>query len=237
MLLASIKTIDLRRGWLICAMGSMLYGCSDTLDPNPDALGYNYFPLEIGSYRTYQVEEITISLFAAPDTVRYQRRELVADTFQTLNETNYVLHVFNRKSHDDIWDLDSVWTARRNQNHAIQVENNVPFVKVVFPVRENKIWDGNLFNALPQDEYQITEIGGALDTPAGRFEDLLTIFENDNPDTLIFQDIRQAVYAREVGLIHKSSSILKFCNTDPNCLGILESGTKFDQILIDYGKE
>jgi hypothetical protein len=225
------------RNWLLYAVGLLLIGCSETIDPDPGALGYHYFPLEIGAYRTYQVKEITIPFLEPADTVQYQRRTLVADTFLTQDQPNYVLHVFSRESDTDTWNLDSVWTTRRDQNHAIVVENNVPFVKIVFPIRENKTWDGNLYNTLPPDEYEITEIGGVMETPAGRFDDLLTIFENNNPDTLIFQDIRQAVYARDVGLIYQRSSILNFCNTEPNCLGILESGMKFEQILIDYGKE
>ena len=108
---------------------------------------------------------------------------------------------------------------------------------MVFPIRINKVWDGNLFNASPQDEYEITEIGGTLATPAGTFADNLTVFENNYPDTLIFQDVRQSVYALNVGLIYKNLSILDFCNSDPSCLGNLEFGIKFEQILTDYGRE
>jgi hypothetical protein len=233
----SIKIISFMRHLLFCLLGGLLCCCSETIDPDPSLVGYNYFPLEIGFYRTYQVNEITISLLEPTDTSRYQRRALVADTFHTQNETNYVLHLFSRKTDLDSWNLDSVWTARRTETHAVVVENNVPFLKLVFPVREDKTWDGNLFNALPEDEYEITDIGGGFDTPAGRFEDLLTVFENDNPDTLIFQDIRKAIYAPNVGLIYQKSSILNYCNTDPGCLGTLESGKQFDQILIDFGYE
>lgn len=207
------------------------------MEPDPELVGYNYFPLEIGNYRTYNIEKITFSLLAPTDTARYQLKELVADTFRTSNEVNYILHRFTRTTAEDSWQLDSVWNARRTENHAITVENNVPFVKIVFPVRQNKTWDGNLFNVMPIDEYEITEIGGFADTPAGRFPDVMTVFENNDPDSLIFQDIRQSVYAQNVGLIYEKSSILNFCNTDPDCLGTLESGIKLEQVLVEYGKE
>lgn len=222
---------------LLCTICYLGLGCTETLEPGPDLVGFNYFPLEIGNYRTYQIEKITFSLFSETDTARYQLKELVADTFHTQQETSYILHRFSRTHAEDPWQLDSVWTARRTQNHAVVVQNNIPFLKLVFPVREQKQWDGNLFNALPEDTYEITEIGGNIETPAGNFADLLTVFENNDPDTLIFQDIRQSVYSRNVGLIYQKSSILNFCNTDPGCLGTLEFGTKFEQILIDYGKE
>lgn len=223
------------RNIYICVIGWILFSCSDTLEPGK--IGFNYFPLEIDDYRIYQVQRIEYSLFATTDTAHYQLKELVVDTFSTQSELNYILHRFKRDLSTDKWQLDSVWTSRRTQNHAIVVENNIPFVKMVFPIRLDKVWDGNLFNASPPDEYQITEIGGSLETPAGTFVDNLTVFENNEPDTLIFQDIRQSIYALNVGLIYKNSSILDFCNTDPDCLGTLEFGIKFDQVLTDYGKE
>jgi hypothetical protein len=223
------------RNIYVCVIGWILFSCSDTLEPGK--IGFNYFPLEIGDYRIYQVQRIEYSLFATTDTAHYQLKELVVDTFSTQSELNYILHRFKRDLSTDKWQLDSVWTSRRTQNHAIVVENNIPFVKMVFPIRLDKVWDGNLFNASPPDEYQITEIGGSLETPAGTFVDNLTVFENNEPDTLIFQDIRQSIYALNVGLIYKNSSILDFCNTDPDCLGTLEFGIKFDQVLTDYGKE
>ncbi len=221
----------------VCAFALTLISCSDTLAPDPDKVGFNYFPLEIGEFRIYQVQKIKYSLFVPTDTAQYQLKEQVVDTFSTQNEINYILHRFSRDSSTDNWQLDSVWTARRTQNHAIVVENNIPFVKMVFPIRLNKVWDGNLFNASPPDEYQITDIGRSLVTPAGTFVNNLTVFENNDPDTLIFQDIRQSIYALNVGLVYKNSSILDFCNTEPSCLGTLEFGTKFEQILTDYGKE
>ncbi|GJM30137.1 MAG: hypothetical protein DHS20C17_27720 [Cyclobacteriaceae bacterium] len=220
-----------------CAAFLVLVACEDPQQPDLQAIGLSYFPLELGSYRTYQVNSITFSLFTPTDTAEFQLKEVVADTFLTQNEPTFILHRFSRQQPQDNWTLDSVWTARKNQNHAIVVENNVPYLKMVFPIQVNKVWDGNLFNALPEDEYEITEIGGSLETPAGDFSNLLTVFEHNDPDTLIFQDIRQSVYANDVGLIYKKSSILNFCNDDPDCLGTLENGIKFEQILIEYGKQ
>ena len=223
--------------FLVCALFYLLFSCSDTFEPEADLVGFDYFPLEIGDFRTYQVNQITFSLLEDPDTSEFQLKESIVDTFSTGDQLHYVLHRSTRLSPSDKWNLDSVWTSRKTENHAIVVENNIPLVKMVFPVRLNRVWDGNIFNALPPDDYEITEIGEGFQTPAGAFSDVMTIFENNDPDSLIFQDIRQVVYAREIGLIYKRLSILDFCNTEPECLGILESGMKFEQVLIEYGKE
>lgn len=210
---------------------------TETLPPDPDGVGFTYFPLEVGDFRIYQIHQEEFSIFAESDTFDFQLKELVADSFATSDETTYVLHRFSRVDESEPWDLDSVWTARRTANHAIVTENNIPFAKLVFPVSLNQIWDGNIFNTRTTDEYEVTEINGEFDTPAGNFNETLTVFENNEPDVLIFQDIRQVVYARNVGVIYKNSSILDFCNTDPGCLGTLEFGTNFEQTLIEYGKE
>jgi len=225
------------RIWALVIAVWSVSACNESQEPDPLATGQRYFPLEIGDYRTYQVNRITFSTLNPTDTATYQLKEVVADSFHVQQDPVFVLHRFSRDTTEDSWQLDSVWTARRDQNHAIVVENNIPFVKIVFPIRLDKIWDGNLFNTLPEDEYQITEMDGQLEVPAGDFTSLLTIFENNDPDTLIAQDIRQSVYAPEIGLIYKKSSILNYCNTDPDCLGMLEFGTKFEQTLIEYGKE
>lgn len=225
------------RIYLFGAFIGLFFSCTDNFETVEDPVGFEYFPLNIGEYRSYKIHKITYSLFAPTDTAEYQLKETVVDTFSTQNELNFVLHRFSRNSSEDSWQLDSVWTSRRTQNHAIVVENNIPLVKISFPVSVNKVWDGNVFNSLPQDNYEITEIGGAIDTPAGTFTEILTIFENNDPDTLIFQDIRRSDYARDVGLIYKRSSILNFCNTNPDCLGTLESGMKIEQVLIGYGEE
>lgn len=232
---ALIKTIKMR-ALLVLASVFVLVSCDDPLAPDPLATGLSYFPLEVGTYRSYQINSITYSQFAPNDTVEFQLKETVVDSFLVQDQAVFVLHRFNRLSSEDPWELDSVWTARRNQNHAVVVENNVPFLKMVFPLRINKTWDGNLLNTMPEDEYEITEVEGQMDVTAGSFAPVMTIFENNDPDTLIFQDIRKSVYAPEIGLIYKMSSILNFCNLTPDCLGTLESGIKFEQMLIDYGK-
>lgn len=215
----------------------VLLACTDTLPPDPGGVGFTYFPLRVGDFRIYQVHREQFSIFAESDTVDFQIKELVVDSFPAQNEFTYVLHRFSRSDESQSWELDSVWTARRTANHAVMVENNVPFARIVFPVEQDKVWDGNIFNSLSPDEYQITETQGNMQTIAGSFANTLTVTENNEPDTLIFQDIRTAVYARDIGLIYRFSSILDFCNSEPSCLGTLEFGTKIEQTLIEYGRE
>ena len=228
----------MRYFFIVLILTIICWSCDrDTLPPDLDAVGITYFPLAVGDFRVYQVHQEEFNIFSESDTFDYQLKELVADSFATQDQISYILHRFSRDTAEDPWVLDSVWTARRTANHAIVVENNIPFAKLVFPTNLNRVWDGNIFNTRQPDEYQITEVDGSVETPAGTFSQTLTVFENNEPDTLIFQDIRKAIYAPRVGLISRSSSILDFCNTNPECLGTLEIGTNIELTLIEYGKE
>ena len=43
-----------------------------------------------------------------------------------------------------------------------QVEENIRFVKMIFPLDELSYWDGNLFNHLGEQEYTVSQIHSSL---------------------------------------------------------------------------
>jgi hypothetical protein len=66
----------------------------------------------------------------------------------------------------------------------------------------------------------------------------LRVKHQDNPDVIVMTDIRNEIYAANIGLIYKESIILYYC-TENNCLGdtIIERGSRYSQELIGYGKD
>ncbi|MGI9542128.1 MAG: hypothetical protein ACR2MX_02650 [Cyclobacteriaceae bacterium] len=222
-----------RLGILICFLLSVLMACEDPpnrLDPD---IGLDFFPLEIGDFRVYNVETINID----KDTTNYQLKEVVADSFAIgQGETAFVLHRFTREQENLPWDLDSVWTARLSGRYAVVVENNIPFAKVHFPVAEGLTWDGNSFNSAPEAIYEVKSLDQPFQVEDQSFNRSLEINEKDVFDTLIFRDVQKAVYAREIGLIYIRKERIDFCRF-VECLGEIESGTIVEQKLVDYGQE
>ena len=207
--------------------------CEDPPDRLEPDIGLDYFPLEIGSFRIYDVEAINIDR----DTANYQLKEVVVDSFAAgQGETAFVLHRFSRTQDRLPWDLDSAWTARLSGQYAVVVENNVPFAKVQFPVELGASWDGNSFNNAPEAIYEVKSVDQPFQIEAESFSKSLVINEKDVFDTLIFKDARQAVYAKEIGLIYKRRERIDFCRF-VECLGEIESGSIFEQKLIEYGQE
>ena len=119
---------------VITAIYMMLSCSEDTIQPPESLPGSNYFKLEKGFYKTYDVELI-IFMLVESDTSKFQLWEVVVDSFiNSENEATHVLHRFVRPDDLSEWELDSVWTARKSTTTAVVVENNVPIIKMAFPV-------------------------------------------------------------------------------------------------------
>lgn len=215
----------------------LLNGCgTDTLEPDISRLGFTYFPLEKGLFRIYDVEDITFSVLGN-DTSYYQLKEQVVDSFLNQNQAfTYILHRSTRINNSQSWSIDSVWTTRRTSWQAIKVENNVPFIKLSFPVKLDSVWDGNALNGKEKDEYIITEL---FVNQSINGQDLPTIrVSQEEQDDIITRNIRNEVYGEDIGLIEKTNIAIEFCN-ETDCFGqkIIERGKSVKLTLNEYGKE
>ena len=226
-------------GGLLTALA--LSSCSsEKAEPDYEHLGYQYFPLVIGEYRIYDVQEIEFSLLEGGDTSNYQLKEVVEDYYQQNQEdTSYYLYRYSRPTEADNWQLDSVWTVRKDPRRIVEVENNVPYIKMVFPSEEGLSWDANAMNADEESFYTVKSIGETFEANGQQFDETLHIVEENNMDTVINERYQEAVYAAEIGLIYKEQRHIDYCATTVECLGlgIIEGGRKYVQILKEHGKE
>ena len=226
----------------------LVLGCASDDAPPPvnpalRPVGSNYYPLTVGRYAVYEVEDIRYSLRDGADTNRYQLRERVADSLVGAGEEIiYSLERYSRESAEDYWQLDSVWTARRSEQRVVVTENNVPFVKLIFPFREDLRWDGNALNRRPTLTYTLTTTDSTLRREIGSERDSLlnhsrTVVQR-RLETLVNDSVLTETYGPAAGLIYKKSRILQYC-ADQDCIGQQQvvSGRLYRQILIDYGKE
>lgn len=225
-----------------------IWSCeSETIPPQTSRLGLDYFPLEVGNYAIYSVEAIEYSLVAAPDTQQYQLREVVADSFPGQGgEIVYRLERFSRNTELEPWQLDSVWTARKSNQRIVVIENNIPLIKMVFPLVLGLRWDAHALNSREETLYELRntsqslleEIESPLDS-SSLLENMLTVIQAESQDTIINRIQASETYVENMGLIYKKSLRLQYCASTPECvgLGILESGRIYRQTLIAYGHE
>ncbi len=250
-----------------CLVVLVAAGCSRQIEPNFDDFGYNYFPLNVGDFRVYQVEQITFrGIDVGTDSLDFQLREHVVDSF--INQAGGVSYKVERSTRllpTDPWVLDSVWTARRDEVRAVSTENNTPFIKLVFPISEGKTWDGNKLNNAPCtndlglsdslycDAYEMVSIRENFELDTMVFENTITVIQQDSRDPLFItsDDVRKEVYQLDVGLVYKESFVVNYVqcavgadnscclngDLNPTCVTTVDRGLVLKQVLIDSGVE
>ena len=233
-------------------MGTRIYGvfvlatflsvaCSSSKEtPDPQKLGYQYYPIEVGIYRIYDVVDVHFPFIGDSDTTHYQLKELVQEIYrQERDDTAYYLHRFSRSNDEGDWQLDSIWTVRKSPRNIVVLENNTPVIKLIFPVSAGASWDSNAMNAEDAGVYTISKIGFAFEGNGLSFENTLHVVEENNMDIVINERYREAIYAENIGLVYKEIRYIDYCATTVECLGegIIEGGIKQTYSLKEYGKE
>lgn len=197
-------------------------GTEDIID-----LGYDFFPNKLGTYITYSVDSISYGL--VPDTASFELMEVLAEDFvDGTNQSAMTIERYKRYNPLQDWVLTDVWTQKRTSSVALRTEENVTFVRLVFPIEDGKTWNGNAYNTNEEWNYEIEN----LDAPAvyGDFPFSKTLKVNQrNYVNLVDQEIAYEIYARGVGLIYKKLIDLNYQD------GMI-TGVDLEMTVVDYGE-
>ncbi len=181
--------------------------------------GTEFFPLEVGYFVEYDVNEEEINLGRPAIARQYQLKELIAEQYtDPTGKTVYRMARFRRNLEGQRWQPDSTITLRLQVDHAIRNENGRDFVKMLFPPVERLSWNGNLYNTLGEDSYELKNVNQPLTIGGTTFAHTVTVVQQ-NDSTLVNQDKRVEVYAAEVGLVYRERVNVQFCSTTPACIG------------------
>ncbi len=241
-------------------------GERETAPPAEDeaAAQYAYFPLRIGQYRNYQVDSVVYDFAVAGGTQRDSSRtflrEVVTDTFRDqTRQLVFTVEQYERKNANQPWQIRRIGTAARTPTQAIRTDNNLRFLKLVFPLDRRSEWNGNLWI----DADREIEVAGerikpfanwqyevdTLDKPAQigrfRFDSVLTVTEA-NQTNIIERRFSRVKYAKNVGLAFREQEIFdsQYCNQTPvpaDCSTRpwrqkAQKGYSIRQILLDYNR-
>ncbi len=211
--------------------------CNSSKEVGPETVGYDFYPLVVGNYRVYDVEEINY-LITGFDTAIYQLREIITDSIPSNDQTTYLLRRDIRENELDEWESDSVWTVTRTTNYLSITENNIPFIKLTFPVKEGKEWDGNSLNSRTEQIYYYESIDTLL-ADSLTLDDQIQVVIEDVEENVTGVDLRSEAYVKGIGLVEKNYLTQKKC-TSSDCgpdLGEVIAGRALRQTLIEIGNE
>ena len=229
--------------FLIGLVCTTVFSCRDD-ESGTLVRDHDFFPLVTGYFQVYNVTESRYTL-SVPETFEYQLKSVVVDSFSN-NEggITYVIHR-SRRDQTGSWEPVETWSAKIYRNEAVVFEGNIPYVVLNFPAKEGTNWNGNAYNdkinpstSTNEDTYQITDVEKTMTVGDQAFDDCVTVTQEDNEEFIVFNDKRVEIYARNIGLVSKEVTQLKYCS-ESNCIGqqIVEEGVIYKQVLEQYGKE
>ncbi len=167
--------------------------------------GYSYFPLQVGHTLIYQVDSIVKNEFnlGVIDTFRFQIKEVVESFFTDMEGRQTArLERYKRANPAEPWIIYKVWTANLLSNRAEKKEDNITYIKLVFPPRLNLRWNGNAYNELEEQDYVITSIHTPEVVNGLAFDSVLTVLQADE-DNIVFKKYELEKYAAGAGLVYK----------------------------------
>ncbi|NLF42069.1 MAG: hypothetical protein GX587_05180 [Bacteroidales bacterium] len=208
-----------------------LASCSDESYLEPIDMGYGYYPLSEGNYIVYQVDSIYYDDFAnTSDTLQYQLLELIGAPFIDMQgDTAYPIERYQRALSSLPWLYTETWTVSKNKRTIQRVEDNIRYIKMVFPIKKSNRWNGNAYNQLEELSYQFDKINEPASFSGVQFDNTITVVQN-NLITLISQDIQHEVYAKNIGLVSKTYIALEM-DVD----GTIRSGLNYSYTYLESG--
>jgi len=241
---------------LLCCLltaAALLTGCEEKLvTPDPDAIGYTYYPMAVGDYRIYSVTDIRFANNVG-DTTRYQLREVVEATFaDQTNTLNYKIVRSTRPNEQSRWVEDSVLVVSLSKTSVLLTQDNSRYVKLVFPVKEGKSWIGDAYNAralgnnpdLAQQKelYTYTAVGAPFSKDSKTFDETVTVVQGIPTQNLVQLDDRKEVYAKGIGRVYRLFNRVVYCNdseslTCPFGKDYKLYGHERHELLLAHGKE
>jgi hypothetical protein len=221
-----------------------LVSCQKPAIEQPESsINYNYFPLKPGLWKVYEVNAIYID---APsevfDTLHYFVKEVQSYWF--LNASNDSMMRMERFYSGNLlnsWEPNSVWQMGIWDKQAIQIEDNIIYVKIKFPAIVGTIWNGDAYNridTLNKFNYQVTSVDVPYNLNGFNFDSVLTVLQKQQQSLIDKLDF-QEVYVKNLGLVYKKQIDIYSTEVDP-AIPIenrVTNGLIYYQKLIDYGYE
>jgi hypothetical protein len=176
--------------------------------------GSEYYPVrDSGSAIIYDVQKINYRP-SGRDTLNFQLKEMIGDTLLLNGQLCYKILRFTRPNASALWPSqpDSVWYTYKNASTAVKSENNAKFIKMVFPVEEGMVWNGNALNTWGTENYTIQKLKYPYTVNSHYFPTTLTVIQRFDTNA-IYQHVRFEVYSKGMGLIHKSVKNVDLCQS------------------------
>lgn len=194
------------------------------INPNPTDFGYTYYPLTYDKYVIYEVDSIIYNDFALRnDTVHLQIKDVIGDSFiDNQGKLSFIVNRYKRYEPNGIWIGSKTYYVMQDEDVLEWQEDDLRFKKMVYPVKLNTKWKGNIYiSGIINPElqwyngwdYKYTSLATSFNTGYKNYNDVHQILQRDsisglegNPNDFNSYSAltySKEVYARNTGLVFK----------------------------------
>ena len=218
---------------LVCALLTANSCKKDTIQL-PEPSYREYFNDAVGSFIIYECDSIIYDDFnQSIDTNSFLIKEYFQSNFVDNSGRNAIRVERWKKPIDSLnWFLKDVWSLVKTDVQVEKVEEDLRFVKLVFPVRESLQWNTNALNSLDARTVTYSKVHQAFSTDSMQFDSTITV-ENIDPTNLVSEYRNTEVFAKNAGMIYKKFVDVKYIVPTNE----IKSGVVFTMKAIEIGTE
>ena len=223
--------------WLILAVTVFLFSCSkDEEEFVEPYLGHDYAGLEIGKYVIYDVDSFFYDDFnGLIDSSFYQVKEVVDSKITDLEGDEAFKIIRYRKESDTTgWVLIDVWSSKLSTTNFQKVEENVRFLKLIFPINLSDTWNGNALNNEGEQLYDYTAVEQSETIGGNALSNVLTVLQFEEIN-LIEEKVFEEKYAKGIGMVYKKTVDITKVYNSSNGLFERSFGLDITMTLSSYG--
>jgi len=179
--------------------------CKKQTENKTNFLGLTYFPVKVGKQAVYRVDSIVYDGFSGQiDTSSYLLMERMDTMIKDLeNRDTYVIGRYVKQASDTAWKLTGYHRANRSNTTAERLESNVRYVKMSFPVKEGRQWEGNAYNTDVPQTYKYVSANVPRNFGLLRLDSTATVLQIDDVIEGLYKNYAEETFAAGIGLVSK----------------------------------
>jgi hypothetical protein len=218
----------------------ILFSCETSeLSPGDSPTGQEYFPIQVGNFWVYRVDTTQYTFAGEVKKGSYFLKEVISDSLPDQEGSKvFRIEIYKTLDTTKAWEIDSVWVVRVGNDKIIRTENNRPFVKLLFPLREGSRWDGNQYNTNQDSNsvfwYTLRNLGVYRRFQNQEIETVEVVQKIDS--NCVNNSYYSEVYYKNIGLGFRRKSFLEY-DSCTQAIPDIEQGKTVDYNLISYGKQ
>lgn len=227
----------MQRPILLCIVSLLAIASCEKNDPGKADTGESYFPVDIGRMWVYDVDSLWYDNNTGSttiDTFHYQYKEYIADEFTDAEgKSSRRLERYYRANETEEWSRVNAGVLLKDGMLAQKVIENTRYVKMVFPLKTRKTWNGNAYNDRGTETYEAETYDEAAGVNGMSFPKTMRVLQTEELNAI--EEIRRyEIYARDVGMIYFQWDSINTQNKKPPAVGTVSRGFRLRYMIKSF---